>query len=242
MALIGWYSQLAKAHAAVLGLALAVFCMWLFSPVCTPGIMAALQVGGALLLSCFSEGHGGQSCCIGAFVGASTLSAAGDVLLAAAPAGLCVVSCLLPPVAKHTLVGVVLDVWLRHSKAEQARCCIPSILTPHNLPCRALWPLMSPKWQCLLHLQVSTIAVGILGRVPQVILNFSRGDAGVLSASSCAMNLAGNLARVFTSMVLTGDALVLGGAVMMALLNGTLLQQALATKARHHRKHGTQLA
>ncbi len=78
--------------------------------------------------------------------------------------------------------------------------------------------------------QASTIAVGILGRVPQVILNIRRGNAGVLSASSCAMNLAGNLARVYTTVVLTGDALVLGGALVMALLNATLLQQALGSR------------
>ena len=53
-------------------------------------------------------------------------------------------------------------------------------------------------------LQASTIAIISLGgRVPQIWMNIQRGDTGELSILTCMLNLAGNVARVFTTLVLT---------------------------------------
>jgi hypothetical protein len=63
-------------------------------------------------------------------------------------------------------------------------------------------------------LQASTIVTMALGsRLPQILLNWRRGDAGMLSVTSCGLNVAGNAARVFTTLVLTRDPLLLGGIV-----------------------------
>ena len=53
-------------------------------------------------------------------------------------------------------------------------------------------------------LQASTVAIISLGgRVPQIWMNYQRGNSGELSIATCVLNLAGNLARIFTTLVLT---------------------------------------
>ena len=84
--------------------------------------------------------------------------------------------------------------------------------------------------EVLTALQASTIFIVALGgRLPQIVLNARRGDSGQLSGATSALNLAGNFARVFTTVVLTGDFLNLVGALVQAVLNGTLLAQCVAT-------------
>jgi mannose-P-dolichol utilization defect protein 1 len=95
--------------------------------------------------------------------------------------------------------------------------------------------LLSPACprDLLAALQAANLAVLALGsRVPQIVLNVRRGDAGLLSATSCALNVAGNAARLFTTAVLTRDGLLMAGALTQGALNGVLLWQALATKRK----------
>jgi hypothetical protein len=60
---------------------------------------------------------------------------------------------------------------------------------------------------CFLHgaaLQASTIAIiAFGGRLPQIMLNARRGNSGELSPLTSILNLAGNVARLFTTAVLT---------------------------------------
>uniref|UniRef100_A0A383WNW5 Mannose-P-dolichol utilization defect 1 protein homolog n=1 Tax=Tetradesmus obliquus TaxID=3088 RepID=A0A383WNW5_TETOB len=85
-------------------------------------------------------------------------------------------------------------------------------------------------------LQASNIVTMALGsRLPQIILNMRRGNAGVLSVTTCLLNVAGNAARIFTTIVLTGDMLMLGGFLSQGTLNSILLSQSLTT-AQQRRK------
>ena len=62
------------------------------------------------------------------------------------------------------------------------------------------------EWTCPSHavLQASTILIISLGgRIPQIMLNIRRGNSGELSPVTSGLNLAGNLARTFTTLVLT---------------------------------------
>lgn len=53
-------------------------------------------------------------------------------------------------------------------------------------------------------LQASTVAmVSLGGRVPQIWMNYQRGNSGELSVTTCMLNLTGSVARVFTTLVLT---------------------------------------
>ena len=53
-------------------------------------------------------------------------------------------------------------------------------------------------------LQAATIPlIALGGRVPQIVMNWKRGNAGNLSLLTALMNVAGCLARAFTSIVLT---------------------------------------
>lgn len=91
--------------------------------------------------------------------------------------------------------------------------------------------------ELLTALQASTIFIVALGgRLPQIVLNARRGDSGQLSGATSALNLAGNAARVFTTVVLTGDFLNLVGALVQAVLNGTLLAQCVATARKNATK------
>jgi mannose-P-dolichol utilization defect 1 len=101
-----------------------------------------------------------------------------------------------------------------------------------------LWAFMSGAvpMPVLTALQASTIFIVALGgRVPQILLNAKRGDSGQLSILTSALNLAGNVARVFTTVVLTGDGLNLAGALVQGVLNSILLSQCWATLVRRRR-------
>lgn len=76
-------------------------------------------------------------------------------------------------------------------------------------------------------MSVALIAFG--GRLPQIILNARRGNSGELSAASTGLSLAGNVARVFTTITLVGDPVILAGAMSQMLLNGILLLQIIQT-------------
>jgi mannose-P-dolichol utilization defect protein 1 len=95
-----------------------------------------------------------------------------------------------------------------------------------------LWAFMSGAvpMPVLTALQASTIFIVALGgRLPQILLNAKRGNSGQLSILTSGLNLAGNTARVFTTLVLTGDALNLAGAVVQGCLNSVLLAQCWRT-------------
>lgn len=59
--------------------------------------------------------------------------------------------------------------------------------------------------------------------------NFRRGGSGELSLTSCLLSVAGNVGRLFTTLMLVDDVLVLAGAVIQLILNGILLAQTTAT-------------
>mmetsp|Transcript_108956 Transcript_108956/g.307059 ORF Transcript_108956/g.307059 Transcript_108956/m.307059 type:complete len:219 (-) Transcript_108956:231-887(-) len=63
-------------------------------------------------------------------------------------------------------------------------------------------------------------------RVPQVILNAKQGHTGQLAPETFALQLAGNLARLFTTChLLLGDPIVLSGHLSSAVFNAIILAQ-----------------
>lgn len=85
-------------------------------------------------------------------------------------------------------------------------------------------------------LQASCMALLALGgRLPQIILNVRRGNSGELSIMSTGLSAAGNLARVFTTITLVGDPIILATATSQLVLNTILLYQTLET-ARQGRR------
>eukprot|EP00877_Chromochloris_zofingiensis_P005711 jgi/Chrzof1/15140/Cz09g28190.t1 len=103
------------------------------------------------------------------------------------------------------------------------------------------WLLSSCPVEVLAALQASSILVMALGsRLPQIILNIRRGNAGMLSATTCLLNVAGNSARIFTTLVLTGDMLLLQGVVTQGCLNAVLLYQSVRSELRSGRAEAGQ--
>lgn len=79
-------------------------------------------------------------------------------------------------------------------------------------------------------LQLTTIATMALGsRLPQIILNLKRGNAGMMSVTTCLLTVAGNIIRLYTTIVLTKDSILLVGVVIQAFLNSVLLYQSWQT-------------
>ena len=125
-----------------------------------------------------------------------------------------------------------------------------------------LTPLVSPAVLAALQ-GWSTLIVAFGSRVPQIVLNHRRGNTGELALTTCALNvagegpavtheppaehrggahspqppLAGNAARVLTTLALTQDGLLLASSVLQLLLNGTLVAQCVHT-ATHRRGRG----
>ena len=75
--------------------------------------------------------------------------------------------------------------------------------------------------------------VGVaLGRVPQIALNVRNGHTGQLSLGMCALNAVGTGIRIFTTLTLTGDLLLLAGYVLVFAVNGVLVAQCLQTRVK----------
>ncbi len=67
-----------------------------------------------------------------------------------------------------------------------------------------MYVLLVAGFSCCAGLQASTVAIIALGgRVPQIWMNYQRGNSGELSVATCMLNLFGNVARVYTTFVLT---------------------------------------
>ena len=75
----------------------------------------------------------------------------------------------------------------------------------------------------------SAVLLALGGRLPQIVLNLRRGNSGELSPASTGLSVAGNLARVFTTITLVGDPIILATASSQLVLNSILLYQCFDT-------------
>lgn len=83
----------------------------------------------------------------------------------------------------------------------------------------------------LLAMQVGVSVVMSVGaRLPQIWLNFRRGNTGELSIITFALSSVGNLIRVYTTAVLTSDMLLVFGTASQFLLNGVITAQCIQTE------------
>ncbi|KAL6756521.1 hypothetical protein V8C86DRAFT_2647007 [Haematococcus lacustris] len=98
-----------------------------------------------------------------------------------------------------------------------------------------------PAW--LSALQFSTLFVmAVGGRLPQIVLNIKRGNAGVMSLTTSALNVVGNVVRIFTTLVLTQDMLLLAGCVTGGILNAVILWQVWCTRVGERQQHQAAVA
>ena len=78
----------------------------------------------------------------------------------------------------------------------------------------------------------SVLLLALGGRMPQILLNLRRGNSGELSIFSTGLSVAGNVARIFTTLTLVGDPIILAAASSQLVLNSILLFQTLETARR----------
>lgn len=76
-------------------------------------------------------------------------------------------------------------------------------------------------------LYASQHAIFFLARVPQIWENYTSKSTGELSFLTCFMNVAGSVARVFTSIQENAPTSMIMGSVLSVLTNGTILSQIL---------------
>ncbi|XP_020784568.1 mannose-P-dolichol utilization defect 1b isoform X1 [Boleophthalmus pectinirostris] len=92
-----------------------------------------------------------------------------------------------------------------------------------------LFVLLSPVTPPVLitTLQASNMPAIVIGRLIQAVTNYQNGHTGQLSAISAFLLFAGSLARIFTSLQETGDALMALTYVISSTCNGILVLQLL---------------
>lgn len=73
---------------------------------------------------------------------------------------------------------------------------------------------------------ISTLSA-VVGRIPQIYLNFKNHHTGQLAFLSCFLTFIGSAVRIFTSMQETGDIVLYGGYILTTLINMTLVIQIL---------------
>lgn len=81
-------------------------------------------------------------------------------------------------------------------------------------------------------LQVATIPIAALARLPQIYQVWSSGSAGQLSSISVFLTMAGSLARLYTSSAEVKDPILLIGYSSTAILNTILFLQVLLTSKK----------
>eukprot|EP01102_Stenamoeba_stenopodia_P019658 TRINITY_DN7473_c0_g1_i1.p1 TRINITY_DN7473_c0_g1~~TRINITY_DN7473_c0_g1_i1.p1 ORF type:complete len:269 (-),score=77.08 TRINITY_DN7473_c0_g1_i1:194-907(-) len=77
----------------------------------------------------------------------------------------------------------------------------------------------------LTQLQALVVPLSVSSRVPQIISNFKTKNTGSLSFISFFLTFAGALARVFTTLKLVSDTIVLVGYILSCVLNGLITLQ-----------------
>lgn len=71
----------------------------------------------------------------------------------------------------------------------------------------------------------AAIPLSCASRIPQIFANFRQGHTGQLALITLLLNLAGALARLFTTIQETGDTIQLAGIMISALTNAVLVLQ-----------------
>lgn len=91
----------------------------------------------------------------------------------------------------------------------------------------SLFTLFSPllPTSLLKYLAASTIPLTLSSKLPQILSNHRAGSTGQLSAFLVINSFVGCAARVYTTLVETGDTVILVGFVAAMLLNGVLAAQ-----------------
>lgn len=81
--------------------------------------------------------------------------------------------------------------------------------------------------KAIMTLQVCSIPILNLARVPQIILNWRRKGTGELSPITLGLQLLGNVARIFTTVAQVRDLLMFVGICVATCFNATLFGQWL---------------
>lgn len=97
-----------------------------------------------------------------------------------------------------------------------AYLAIAFLLMGGTTPRHVLWSLQSLN-----------IPILIAGKLSQAITNYKNGSTGQLSAVTCFMLFFGSMARIFTSVQETGDAMLIFTYIVSTLSNGVIVAQLL---------------
>lgn len=77
----------------------------------------------------------------------------------------------------------------------------------------------------LMGLQVASIPLLNLAKIPQIALNWRRADTGELSPATLGLQLLGNVARIFTTVAQVRDPLMLISTLVATCFNAALFVQ-----------------
>ena len=101
-----------------------------------------------------------------------------------------------------------------------------------------LEPTLVPA-SALLYLQWSSIVIGALSKLPQIISNIRSGNTGQLSIITVFLQFAGSAARVFTTLREVADQAILTSFLISSTLNGILFLQVVVYGGQKSGKSST---
>jgi mannose-P-dolichol utilization defect 1 len=117
---------------------------------------------------------------------------------------------------------IILGLIAKYENLDRALCIFALIAYPLLIAGLAS---SSMPLRVLMALQVASIPILNLARIPQILLNWQRKSTGELSIITLGLQLAGNLARIFTTIASVGDPLMLTGVCASTLFNSALVGQ-----------------
>lgn len=122
-------------------------------------------------------------------------------------------------------VALVILLWVYMDAEERPSAATRAVLSLGFVGLLVGMFALPPELQTLL--PTVSIASGITSRLPQIWTNFRNGHTGQMAVVTWVLNLAGGLARVFTTLQEVDDALILASFVIGAALSAVIVAQIL---------------
>ena len=130
---------------------------------------------------------------------------------------------------------LILMQWYRRFDATK----VAAVSIASSIWCFVLFSNSVPAY-LLSYLQAaSALALAFGSRIPQIWLNFRQGGTGELSIIMFIANALGCLIRVFTTMSLTQDLLLLFNAAFHFVLNAIIIVQCVETRVKAAKMRGS---
>lgn len=118
----------------------------------------------------------------------------------------------------------------RFKKFDTSKVALVTVLS--SIWCYTLFSNSLPAYILSALQAASSVGLALGSRIPQILLNWRQGTTGELSIIMFIANGLGCLIRIFTTIALTGDMLLLSNCVFHFVLNAIIIVQCAETRMK----------